>query len=154
MKLHSHIHVQITKQHMQDTTDTMNNRRAKNSLTKYLPLTLLQGFEKSYSGFACERELETEQKLQYFDPHSYDRHVVSFLFSWCSTESPEAHSAGWWLPLLHLISNFSGPKSIGVPEGPLGRVWLSLPHLVLLRLELELAHSIFEIECLIVIKRK
>ena len=45
-----------------------------------------------------------------------------------------------WLPLLHLISNFSGPQTpSGVPEGPLGRVWLSLPHLVLLRLELELA---------------
>ena len=62
-------------------TDAMINRRRKTSLTKYLPLTLLQGFEKGYSGFACERELETEQKLQYFDPHSYGRHVVSFLFS-------------------------------------------------------------------------
>ena len=49
-------------------TDAMNNRRRKTSLTKYLPLTLLQGFEKGYSGFACERDPETEQKLQYFDP--------------------------------------------------------------------------------------
>ena len=32
-------------------------------LEKYLPLTLLQGFEKGYSRFACERELETEHKL-------------------------------------------------------------------------------------------
>ena len=39
------------------------DRRGKTSLTKYLPLTLLQGFEKGYSRFACERELETEQKL-------------------------------------------------------------------------------------------
>ena len=30
---------------------------------KYVPLPLLQGFEKGYSRFACERELETEQKL-------------------------------------------------------------------------------------------
>ena len=44
-------------------TDTMNNRRRKTSLTKYLPLTLLQGFEKGYSRFACERELETDHKL-------------------------------------------------------------------------------------------
>ena len=56
--------------------------------------------------------------------------VVSFLFSWCSTGGPEAHSAGWWLSLLHLITNFSGPQLIGLPEGPFGRVWLSLPHLV------------------------
>ena len=44
-------------------------------------------------------------------PHSYGRHVVSFLFSWCSTGGLEAHSAGWWLPLLHLISIFFCPQS-------------------------------------------
>ena len=32
--------------------------------------------------------------------------VVSFLFSRCSTGGPGAHSAGWWLSLLHLISIF------------------------------------------------
>ena len=42
-----------------------------------------------------------------FWPHCYDRHVVSFLFSWC------------W-----------GPLHRGFSECPLGRVWLSLPHLV------------------------
>ena len=42
-----------------------------------------------------------------FWPQCYDRHVVSFLFSWC------------W-----------GPLHQGFSEGPLGRVWLSLPHLV------------------------
>ena len=56
-------------------------------------------------------------ELKYFDPHSYSRHVVSFLFSWCSIGGPEAHSAGWWLPLLHLISNFSGPQTpLGFPR--------------------------------------
>ena len=51
-----------------------------------------------------------EQKLQYFDPTLMAVSDVSFLFSWCSTGGPEAHSAGWWLSLLHLISNFSGPQ--------------------------------------------
>ena len=46
-----------------------------------------------------------------FWPHCYDRHVVSFLFSCCSTR-------GLGLTLL------------GVSESPLGRVWPSLPHLV------------------------
>ena len=108
-------------------TDAMNIRRRKTSLTKYLPLTLLQGFEKGDSRFAYERELENEQKLKYFDPHSYGRHVVSSLFSWCSTGGLEAHSAGWWLPLLHLISIFSGPQFIRAPS-PFGLVWFSLPH--------------------------
>ena len=55
--------------------------------------------------------------------------VVSFLFSWCSTGGPEAHSAGWWLSLLHLISIFPGPQLIRAPS-PFGLVWLFLPHLV------------------------
>ena len=50
-------------------------------------------------------------------------------------------------PLCWVMASFTAsyqqllwsPNSIGVPEGPLGRVWLSLPHLVPLRLELELA---------------
>ena len=45
--------------------------------------------------------------------------VVSFSFSRCSTGGPEAHSAGWWLSLLHLISNFSGPQTpSGFPRAP------------------------------------
>ena len=35
--------------------------------------------------FACERVLETEHKLHILTSTTYDRHVVSFLFSWCST---------------------------------------------------------------------
>ena len=34
---------------------------------------------KGYSRFPCERELETEQKLQYFDSHSYGRQRCVFL---------------------------------------------------------------------------
>ena len=36
-------------------------------------------FEKSYPRFACEKELETEQKLQYFDSHSYGHQRCVFL---------------------------------------------------------------------------
>ena len=42
--------------------------------------------------------------------------VVSFSFSRCSIWGPEAHSAGWWLSLLHLISNFPGPQLIRAPR--------------------------------------
>ena len=51
---------------------------------------------------------------------------------------PEAlgvHSAGCWLSLLHLISIFSGPQLIRAPN-PFGLMWLSLPHLVYLHLQL------------------
>ena len=55
--------------------------------------------------------------------------VESFSFSWCWTGGPEAHSAWWWLSLLHLISIFSGPQLIRAPS-PFGLVWRSLPHIV------------------------
>ena len=45
--------------------------------------------------------------------------IVSFSFSWCSTRGPGVHSAGCWLSLLHLISNFSGPQTpLGFPRAP------------------------------------
>ena len=39
-----------------------------------------------------------------------------------------AHSVG--RPATSYQQLLRSPNSIGVPEGPLGRVWLSLPHLV------------------------
>ena len=60
-----------------------------------VPLTLFLRVRKGYSRFACERELETEHKLQYFDPHSYGRQRCVFLvLQGCSTRGPGAHSAG------------------------------------------------------------
>ena len=40
---------------------------------------------KGCSRVAGERELETEHKLHILTSTTYDHHVVSFLFSWCST---------------------------------------------------------------------
>ena len=82
-------------------------------------------------GFYCERELEIEQKLQYFDPHSYGRHCCVFLVLLMLNRRP-------WGPLCWVLAFFTAsyqqllwsPNSIGVPEGPLCRVWLFLPHLV------------------------
>ena len=88
----------------------------------------MQGFKKGYSRFACERVLETEQKLQYFDLHSYGRQRCVFLVLLMLKRSPGVHFAGCWLSLLHLISIFSGPQFIRAPS-PFGLVWLSLPHL-------------------------
>ena len=42
--------------------------RKKTSFQLYLPLTLLQGFERVIQGFACERMLETEYKLPILTP--------------------------------------------------------------------------------------
>ena len=50
-------------------------RHRKTFLQIYLLLTL-------FVRFACERVLETEHKLHILTSTTYDRHVVSFLFSW------------------------------------------------------------------------
>ena len=56
--------------------------------------------------------------------------VVSFSFSRCSTGGPEAHSAGWWFSLLHLISIFSEPQLTRAPMAPSNGWWFSLLHLI------------------------
>ena len=81
--------------------------------------------------------LETEQKRQYFDLHSYGRQRCVFLVLLMLNRRP-------WGPLCWVLAFFNAsyqqllwsPNSIGVPEGPLGRVWLFLPHLVYLLLQL------------------
>ena len=77
---------------------------------------------KGCSRFACERELEIEHYWNILTPYSYGCHIVSFLFSWCSTGGLGAHSAGW--PATSYQQLLRSPNSIGVPKGPLGRVWL------------------------------
>ena len=55
--------------------------------------------------------------------------ALSFSFTWCSTGGPGAHSAGWWLSLLHLISNFSGPQLNRGPQAP--SAWCGFPYHIL-----------------------
>ena len=77
--------------------------------------------------FACERELETEQRLQHIDLTSPSGHSsVSFSFFWCSTGGLGAQlSAGFLyhiLSLTHLISNSSDLQLVWSPTH-----WLSIP---------------------------
>ena len=147
---------------MQNHNDTNDKGRAKTSLTKYVPLTL-------FVMFACERELETEQNCNILTPTLMAVSVVSFSFSRCSTGGPGAQlSAGWWLSLLHLINNFSGPQLIRAPRA--SSAWCGFPYqissltpTVWLFVSTELynssmptsiAYSIFGMACLIVIKQK
>ena len=62
--------------------DTINrHRHRKTSLTKYLPLTLLQGFEKGYSRFACETDWRPNINCNNLTPKLMAVNVVSFSFS-------------------------------------------------------------------------
>ena len=108
-------------------------RHKKTSLTKlHLPLTLLQGFEK----LACERMLETEHKLHILTPLLWPSHCV-FIVLLMLGSTPSGLSEGplgrVWPSLPHLVSGcleFDWQLHRRFSECPLGRVWPSLPHLV------------------------
>ena len=113
--LYSHLHHHSASQRHNIKDRRMNKRRMimtqegrhkKTSLEKYSPLTLLQGFRKGCSRFACERVLETEHKL----------HILTPLL--------------WPSRCVFLVLLMLGSTPSGLSEGPLGRVWPSLPHLV------------------------
>ena len=96
----------------------MNNRRRKEDFFNqiYLPLSLLQGFEKVVWGFTvrgCWRPNITE----IFWPQTYGRHVVSFLFFWCSTGALGSTLLGadflyCILSASSLDPNSSGPQAL------------------------------------------
>ena len=81
-------------------------------------------FRKIYtSRFICDvcvwEGVRDRTELQYFDPHSYGRqHCVFLVLQGCLTGGPEAHSAGWWLSLQHLIGSFSGSQLNRWPQAP------------------------------------
>ena len=107
-------------------TDTMNNRRRKTSLAKYIPLTLFVRVRKGLIKVCVSEGVGDRTELKYFDP-KLSRCV--FLVLLMLNRGSGVHSAGCWFSLLHLISIFSGPQFIRAPS-PFGLVWLSLPHLV------------------------
>ena len=110
-------------------------RHKKTSFQIYSPLTLLQGFERVVEGLHVRGCWRPNVNFIFW-PHCYDRHVVSFLFSWCCGQLhqgfSESPTVGCGLPY-HIWSLLSGSllaTASGVSEVPLGRVWPSLPHLV------------------------
>ena len=105
--------------HLQHHNDTIIKTQEVFFNKIFIPLTLFVRVRKGYSRFACERELETEHIWNILTPTLMAVNVVSFSFSWCSTGGHGVHSAGCWLSLLHLISNFSGPQTLsGFPRAP------------------------------------
>ena len=75
-------------------------------------------FEKGYSRFVCERELETKHNWNILTPNLWPSRCV-FLVLLMLNRSPGVHSDGCWLSLLHFISIFSGPQFIRASWGPL-----------------------------------
>ena len=103
--LYSHLHHHSASQRHNIKDRRMKENAGRNDAKYFfnniLPLTLLQGFERVVQGLhvrGCWRP-----NLNFiFWPHCYDRHVMSFLFSWCwgplHRGFPRAPSVGCGFP--------------------------------------------------------
>ena len=115
--------------HLQHHNDTIIKTQ-EDFFKKYVPLNSFARVRKGCVGFYCERELETEHKLQYFDLHSYGWQRCVFLVLLMFNRRPRG-------PLCWMMTFFTAsyqhlhwtPIQLG-PQGPFGLMWLSLPHLV------------------------
>ena len=108
--------------HLQYHNDTIVKTR-ENFFNKICTSQFIARVRKGYSRFACERELETEQKLQYFDP------PLLWPSTLCLSRSPGLLNRRPRCPLcwvLHLISNFSGPQLNRGPRAP--STWRGFPY--------------------------
>ena len=95
---------------------------------KYLPLTLLQGFEKVVWGFTV-RGSWRPNITEIFWPQSYGRQLCVFSFFGCSTGALGFTLLG--AGFLYCILSASSPDlNLSGPKGPFGLMWLSLSHLV------------------------
>ena len=87
-------------------------------LYKYIPLPFLQGFERVVWGFTV-RGSWRPNITEIFWPQSYGRQRCLSRSLGLLNRNPGVHSAGCWLSLLYLISNFSGPQTpLGFPKAP------------------------------------
>ena len=107
---YTHIYIYMLDTYRRNDNRRKNKGRRKEDtrrlLYKYIYLSIYCKVRKGCWRFACERVLETEHKLHILTPLLWPSRCV-------------------FLVLLMLGSTLSG-----LSEGPLGRVWPSLPHLV------------------------
>ena len=142
--LHTHIYVHAEIYiYMLDTywcnklIRRSNKRRRKTSLTIFTSHFITR-VRKGCVGFYCERELEIEHNCNILTPTFMAVNVVSFSFFWCSTGALGSTLLGAGFLYCILSASSLDPNSSGLPEGPFGRVWLSLPHLSLTPSDLQL----------------
>ena len=108
--IHAEIHIYILDTYRRNDNRRKNKGRMiktqEDFFRKIFTSHFIARVRKGCSKFACERVLETEHKL----------HILTPLL--------------WPSRCVFLVLLILGYTPSGLSEGPLGRVWLSLPHLV------------------------
>ena len=91
---------------------------------------------KGYSRFACERVLEIVHNCDVLTPNLWPSTLCLSFFLYAQPEALGSTLLGAGFHYCILSASSLDPNSIRAPEGPFGRVWLFLPYLVYLRLQL------------------
>ena len=131
---YAYIHIYMFMQDTYRRNELIRHR--KTSLTKYIPLTLLQGFERVVQGlrvrgswFACEWVLETEQNWNILTPNLWPSTLGLSRTSDAQLEvlGSTLLGAGFlYASYQHLLWTLTHQSL----NGPFGLMWLFLPHLV------------------------
>ena len=95
-----------------------------------MPLTLFVRVQKVIQGLRVRGSWRPNINWKILTPKLVAVNVVSFSFFWCSTGALRSTLLGAGFLYCILSASSLDPNSSGRPEGPFGRVWLSLPHLV------------------------
>ena len=107
--------------------DTMIKTDAGRLLEQNMYLSLYcKGSKRVTQGLRVRGSWWPNRNCNILTPTHMAINVVSFSFSRCSTGGPGAHSAWWWLSLLHFISIISGPQLIRAPMAP--SAWCGFPY--------------------------
>ena len=116
---------------MQHHNDTINKQTSEDFFRKICTSHFIVRFERVIQGFALKGSWRPNKDCNILTPTPMAVSVVPFSFS--RAAQPEAQGPNSLLDdgFLYCILSLTGlQNSIGGPEGPFGRVWLSLPHLV------------------------
>ena len=89
----------------------MTKTDAGRLLRKIFTSHFIARVRKGCVGFYCERELETEHNWNILTPKLWPSTLCLSRSPGLLNRSPGVQSAGCWLSLLQLISNFSGPQT-------------------------------------------
>ena len=118
--------------YMQNNSQRLNDKgRAKTSLTKYVPLTLLLGFEKVFQGFMVWGSWRPNRTAIHWPPLLWPSALCLSRFPGLLNRRPRG-SAFCWMMAFFTASYHQllwTPTQSGAPS-PIGLVWLPLPHLV------------------------
>ena len=130
--IHIYIYIYILDTYRRNHKDRRNDKDAGRLLYKIFTSHFIARVRKGCEGFYCERVLGTEHNWNMLTPKLWPSALCLSRSPWLLNRRPRGSLC---CVMVFFIASYQHllwtPNSIGISEGPLGRVWLSLPHLQL-----------------------